>query len=199
MRSGHRFNGPESLEQVAAVANRPVYGWIDANMGRGLVGGKLLSMEVVARALADVAVRVLEGESPESIPVREVDANVILFYDWRELRRWGISEARLPAGSVVRFRQPGVWDQYKGRYIVGVGCSSRCRARSLPDWSFSTPAAAQTEMALRRSERRYRAVAASENQDLAGRLIRRRMSSERESHGTCTTTSASSWLVCPSR
>ncbi len=27
-------------------------------------------------------------------------------YDWRELRRWGISEANLPAGSIIQFRQP---------------------------------------------------------------------------------------------
>ena len=40
-------------------------------------------------------------------------------YDWRELQRWGISEARLPAGSTILFRQPGLWDQDK-LYIVGV-------------------------------------------------------------------------------
>ena len=34
-------------------------------------------------------------------------------FDWRELQRWGISEARLPAGSIVQFRQPSVWDQYQ--------------------------------------------------------------------------------------
>jgi PAS domain S-box-containing protein len=34
-------------------------------------------------------------------------------YDWRELRRWGIDESRLPPGSVVRFRSPSVWEQYK--------------------------------------------------------------------------------------
>src|SRR6185503_11897977 len=33
--------------------------------------------------------------------------------DWRQLRRWGISEARVPAGTLVRFRQPSAWDRYK--------------------------------------------------------------------------------------
>src|SRR6185437_2724846 len=28
-------------------------------------------------------------------------------------RRWGIDESRLPPGSVVRFRSPSVWEQYK--------------------------------------------------------------------------------------
>jgi len=39
-------------------------------------------------------------------------------FDWRELNRWSISERLLPAGSVVRFRQPSFWELYRGRIIV---------------------------------------------------------------------------------
>jgi signal transduction histidine kinase len=39
-------------------------------------------------------------------------------YDWRELRRWGISEDRLPPGSVVLFRQPTAWQRYRW-HVVG--------------------------------------------------------------------------------
>ena len=39
-------------------------------------------------------------------------------YDWRELRRWGISETRLPPGSIVQFQQPTFWEQYRW-YISG--------------------------------------------------------------------------------
>jgi signal transduction histidine kinase len=46
---------------------------------------------------------------------RDLNANQV---DWRELRRWGISEARVPAGTVVRFREPSLWNEYKG-YILG--------------------------------------------------------------------------------
>lgn len=46
-----------------------------------------------------------------------VDPPSVLFgppaYDSRELQRWGVSEARLPAGSIVHFRQPTIWDQYR--------------------------------------------------------------------------------------
>jgi signal transduction histidine kinase len=34
-------------------------------------------------------------------------------FDWRELQRWNISESRLPAGSEVHFREPGLWEQYR--------------------------------------------------------------------------------------
>jgi PAS domain S-box-containing protein len=43
---------------------------------------------------------------------------VASIYDWRELRRWKIGEHRLPPGSIVRFREPSLWEQYQG-YIIG--------------------------------------------------------------------------------
>jgi signal transduction histidine kinase len=42
-------------------------------------------------------------------------------FDWRELRRWGIPESRLPAGSVVQFRDPGLWAEYKRPVLLAVG------------------------------------------------------------------------------
>src|SRR5262249_43305828 len=41
-------------------------------------------------------------------------------FDWRELRRWNVSEDRLPAGSDVLFRQPSLWEQHKWQLIAGV-------------------------------------------------------------------------------
>ena len=38
--------------------------------------------------------------------------------DWRQLRRWGISETQIPPGSVVRYKEFSVWELYKWR-IVG--------------------------------------------------------------------------------
>jgi signal transduction histidine kinase len=38
-------------------------------------------------------------------------------YDWRELQRWNISEARLPPGSVVQFRERSTWERYRWQLI----------------------------------------------------------------------------------
>jgi hypothetical protein len=37
--------------------------------------------------------------------------------DWRQLRHWHVSEARIPAGVELRFREPGVFERYL-RYIL---------------------------------------------------------------------------------
>jgi PAS domain S-box-containing protein len=59
-----------------------------------------------------VALRILRGQQPGSIKTA-VQGREQPVYDWRELRRWHINEARLPAGSTIRFRQPTEWELYK--------------------------------------------------------------------------------------
>lgn len=41
-------------------------------------------------------------------------------YDWRELKRWGISETRLSPGSVVQFRDPTLWEEYRWYIIISL-------------------------------------------------------------------------------
>jgi len=98
--------------RLHALGKAPIFSYVDSNFGRGLVGGALLSSEDVARQAAAVAIRILKGETAGNIktPTLGLSAPV---YDWRELQRWGISEAALPPGSIVRFRQPAVWQVYR--------------------------------------------------------------------------------------
>jgi len=114
--AGATFSPLEYLDRIAAVANRPTYAWIDSTIGHGVLGGRMVPLISHAEALADLGLRVLKGEPAESIPVtKAVNLDVV---DWRQLRRWGISDAHVPAGALVLFREPGLWEQYKA-YIVG--------------------------------------------------------------------------------
>jgi PAS domain-containing protein len=117
-RAGIRFRPPDFLDQISTVASVPVFSWYEGFLDRGIVGGNLISAEMVARNTAELALRVLRGESPRSIPITRIATNINLF-DWRQLRRWRISEDRLPPGSTIRFREPTVWAQHKWR-IIGI-------------------------------------------------------------------------------
>ena len=59
----------------------------------------------------ELAPRVLHCAHADGIPWSSPDLNVRQV-NWRELKRWGISEARVPAGTVIKFRDPSVWDRY---------------------------------------------------------------------------------------
>jgi signal transduction histidine kinase len=115
---GEYFHPLEYLDRLAAIANAPIYCWVDSAMNHGIVGGSLKSQQAQADAVARLALRVLHGEAADSIPVASTNLNAIQV-DWRQLRRWGISEARLPLGTAVRFRESSAWERYR-IYILGV-------------------------------------------------------------------------------
>ena len=106
------------LSQISEVAKVPIFSHVDSYLGRGIVGGRLFSFEEEGKRIAKLALRVLNGESPQSIGVREASRNPFVF-DARQLRQWGIEEASLPPDSVVRFREPTTWELYKWQ-IVGL-------------------------------------------------------------------------------
>ena len=110
--AGVSYEGGRSFAGIRAVANAPIFSYIDTNFGSGIVGGSLISVNNAAQQAASIAVRILNGESPGGIKAPPtVRGNEK--YDWRELQRWGISESRLPPGSEIHFRQPSLWEQYR--------------------------------------------------------------------------------------
>ncbi len=107
----------EVLEQLAAHAHVPIYGHVDTYVGRGIVGGRVFSFEGAGKDAAAVGLRILAGERPANIGIQASSANSYVF-DWRQLQRWGISEAALPPGSVLPDYQPSFWELYRW-HIVG--------------------------------------------------------------------------------
>ena len=115
--AGSRFiDASQSVPLVASAANAPVFVVDDVDIGKGTVGGNVLSFAAQGQAAATMAVRVLTGEKPQDIPI-EKSANVYMF-DWRAMRRWGLKESNLPPDSVILYRRPTIWEAYR-RYVVG--------------------------------------------------------------------------------
>ncbi len=115
--AGSRFiDASQSVPLVASAANAPVFVVDDVDIGKGTVGGNVLSFAAQGQAAATMTVRVLNGEKPQDIPI-EKGANVYMF-DWRAMRRWGLKESNLPPGSVILYRQPAIWQAYR-RYVAG--------------------------------------------------------------------------------
>jgi PAS domain S-box-containing protein len=118
--AGVPYESGRVVETLAAAANVPMVGLFEEDLGRGILGGPLLSLSQQGREAARVAMRILSGTSPGTIhtPTLRQDH---LVYDWRALRRWGISENQLPVRSEVRFRTPGFASQYRWRIMAVVG------------------------------------------------------------------------------
>jgi len=115
--AGENFQQMTYLARVASAANAPTYSWADGAVDAGILGGSRRDQLAETHAIAALALRVLRGERADGIPVTSPNMDVDKV-DWRQLRRWGISEARVPTGTTVLFREPSAWERYKG-YIIG--------------------------------------------------------------------------------
>jgi PAS domain S-box-containing protein len=152
-----RFVPLKALSMVSAAANVPVFSPFEPAMGHGIVGGRLVSLEAQGRKAAELAIRILAGESPGDIPFSNYETMVTLF-DWRELKRWGISEANLPAGSIIRYREFSVWDEYRGR-IIGAALLIFLEAILIIALAGSLRKSRRIQKELLSADLRYRTVA----------------------------------------
>lgn len=109
----------QALDRLRAVSAAPIFGLFDSEMGRGIVGGPLISIPEASRRAAETALRILNGEAPEAIRTQPLRAGAPVF-DFRELERWNIPEKILPSGSKVLFRPPSLWQRYKWPVIFGL-------------------------------------------------------------------------------
>ena len=107
------------LKRIASASSVPVFALNDTLMGTGIVGGCMVPVEVQGRLAGEKAARILRGERPGTIPFAGTSMNRFIF-DWTQLRRWGIREEDLPAGSVVLFSKPTIWEDYRGYVVSGV-------------------------------------------------------------------------------
>jgi signal transduction histidine kinase len=107
----------EALALIATTANRPIVSTAETELGRGSIGGFLITASLIGETAARLAMRILDGEDAVNIPVAPGDI-VRPIFDWRQMQRWGVSESSLPAGSEIRFREPTGWDLYRPQILA---------------------------------------------------------------------------------
>jgi PAS domain S-box-containing protein len=145
------------VQQIAAAASVPTFGYSADWLGTGIVGGSVLQHGVLAERVAALTARVLGGEPASSIPVDGAPATAEIF-DWRALQRWGIAEARLPAGSTILFRPVTLWSQYKEQVIAG-GVVVGAQGLAIAGLLLERRRRRIAQAGLVKAEERYRTVA----------------------------------------
>jgi PAS domain S-box-containing protein len=144
------------LELVSRSASAPVYSPWKSLLGHGTTGGIVDDPEAGATKAAEMVLRIARGARPQDIPAVHVPTTPT--FDARQLARWGISEAELPAGSVVLFREPTVWSQYRS-YIIATAAALAAQTILIAALLVQRARRRRVEGALRESEERFRVMA----------------------------------------
>ena len=144
----------KALSALSADSSAPTFGLFESQLGRGIVGGRLVSSEQVVDRAVDAASRLLRGEPAAQMSYPAVEPGSPIF-DSRQLERWKIPTRRLPPGSEIRFRPPSPWDLYRWPLLGGLGL-------------FALQSALIVGLLL---QRRHRRSAEREVRSLHGRLL----------------------------
>ena len=130
---------------------------LSACLDHGGVGGADFDPNEQMLLAAGLAKRVLSGEAPESIPVIH-DTTETIEVDWRQLRHWNISESALPPGTMILYRPPSFWEQYR-KYGIAAIIVIIAQFLWIAALLWQRARKRKAEAALRESEKRFRVMA----------------------------------------
>jgi PAS domain S-box-containing protein len=74
--------------------------------------------------------------------------------DWRALQRWHIPESALPSGSIIRFREPTLWEQGRKYFLSGIAIIF-AQTLLILGLFWQRARRRQAEIALERSEEKF--------------------------------------------
>lgn len=140
------------LDPISRAASVPVYSPWRSYLGSGTVGGVVDDPIAGATKAAEMVLRVARGARPEDLPPDRVPKTPT--FDARQLARWGIGDDRLPTGSVILFREPTLWNQYRP-YLIGTGVAFAIQTLLIAALLVQRAKRRGAEGALRESEERY--------------------------------------------
>lgn len=109
--AGTYFPPATAMEMVAKKANRPIVVGAEPLLAAGAIGGFSLIGSDIGADTGKLALRILNGEQAGDIPPVTRESRPL--FNWKQMQRWNVSEANLPAGSEVRFHEPSFLEQYR--------------------------------------------------------------------------------------
>ena len=115
--AGKSHTGLGLAHELSQVSTVPVFGLFESALGYGVTGGTLISWDLIGKRAGQLVIDILKGvKTLDDVPP-VLDVPSVPMFDWRQLRRWNLSEAALPKGSIVINREFTFWDfKY---YIIG--------------------------------------------------------------------------------
>lgn len=121
-RSGRATTNIDLAYELSRAGKIPVIEGTDLSIGYGSLGGDLAAYRRTGGEIGRRIQHTLEtGQAPAAIRLEAAPRRYL--FDWRQLKRFGISENQLPPGSEVLYRQATLWEQHRTLIllvIVGV-------------------------------------------------------------------------------
>ena len=153
---GTRYTTPAVAQRLSKISAAPIFGVVDTGLGYGIVGGSLLDPESVGAKAGELALDFFRGNPPPKDASKILKTPPVLVFDWRQLRRWNLSEGALPQGSIIVNKEFTLWDfRY---YIIGALIFSLAETALVVFLIIERRRKNAAEESLRKAEEKYRSI-----------------------------------------
>jgi two-component system, cell cycle sensor histidine kinase and response regulator CckA len=152
-RSGLFLESSDLAQMLSESSRVPVYALWDFNLGFGVLGGMMTSGQAQGENAGALALRVLQGETADSIPIIMESPNRYRF-DYKVLQRFGIRQEQLPKNSNVINEPPSFYAVNKG-LVWGLSAGTAMLAITIIILMINTHRRNLAEEAFHKSEERY--------------------------------------------
>jgi|GEM_PF-767432 len=114
---GRDFNGKnidlnELIRLVTTDVKVPIYGLWDFYLGKGIIGGYLVSAKFQGKRAAEMAASILAGQMADEIPIITKSPNHY-FIDYQVSKQLKVDLDKLPAETIVVNRPPDFYNSHK--------------------------------------------------------------------------------------
>jgi len=118
-KDGNRYIFKRASELIERRCKAPIYALASNWFGYGpVMGGKYNDGFIEGRMATQMALRILNGQRPQDIPIVREGVSSYVF-DYVQLKRFNVQLSNLPPGSKIRNKPESFYHRYRGR-IWGV-------------------------------------------------------------------------------
>jgi PAS domain S-box-containing protein len=110
--AGKPLSLPASTRRASQALDLPIYSCWETLLGNGIVGGVISGGFHQGEAAGELALSILRGADPDSLPVVREGTNRPMF-DYEQLKRFRIPEKRLPENSIFINRPSSLYVRYR--------------------------------------------------------------------------------------
>ncbi|MDG3086058.1 ABC transporter substrate binding protein [Vibrio hannami] len=102
----------EGIEMIVRHTKAPLYGSWGFYLDKGIVGGKLTTGKLQGKTAGEIALRILNGQSPNSIEILKNSPTQFMF-DYAYVSKYRVNEELLPKSSIIINKPPGWLERNK--------------------------------------------------------------------------------------
>lgn len=110
-KDGNVYASAESVQMLSSRAHIPMFSGISIGMGKGLLGGEIVSHEEMGEIAGEMALKILNGEPCENMDVI-TDSPMTYCFDETVMKRFGILRSMLPDDAKIINHEETFMEQY---------------------------------------------------------------------------------------